>query len=148
MDGSRIDGDSQYAGLCARHGWAFAAYDEQGTLLAAAKGRPPSWAEGIHGAELWGLFMAVTCADPWSPIRVDCSSVQQGSQKGLAWACAPERCLAKIWNPLNAAIDDDPTRVVWMPAHCSQAAVGVKQLGTVRGSQQLMSLEMPRLASH
>ena len=129
VDGSRIDGDSQYADLCARHGWAFAAYDEQGTLLAAAKGRPPSWAEGIHGAELWGLFMAVTCADPWSPIRVDCSSLQQGSQKGLTWASAPDRCLARIWSPLNAALDDDPSRVVWMPAHCSQAAVGVKQLG-------------------
>ena len=73
--------------------------------------------------------MAVTSADPWAAIRVDCSSVQQGSQKGLAWAAAPDRCLARVWAPLNAALDDDPERVVWMPAHCSQAAVGSKRLG-------------------
>jgi hypothetical protein len=129
VDGSRIDGDSAFAGLCARQGWAFAAYDEEGALLAAAKGRPPPWADGIFGAELWGLFMATMSADPWAPFRVDCLSVQQGTQKGQVWAAAPERRYARIWAPLNAALDDDPGRVVWMPAHCSKSAVGHKQLG-------------------
>ncbi len=68
VDGSRIDGERSYAGLCARHGWAFAAFDEAGSLVAAAKGRPPAWAEGIFGAELWGLLMAASSADAWAPL--------------------------------------------------------------------------------
>ena len=115
--------------MCARHGWAFAAYDEEGALVAAAKGRPPALADGIYGAELWGLFMAASSADPWAPLRVDCQSVQVGSQMGREWAAAPDRCLARVWAPLNAALDDDPQRVVWMPAHCSHDAVGKKRLG-------------------
>ena len=63
VDGSRVDGEWQLAGLCARHGWAFAAYDDAGALCAAAKGRPPAWAAGIYDAELWGLFMAAMVAD-------------------------------------------------------------------------------------
>ena len=129
VDGSRIDGEPSFAGMCARHGWAFAAYADDGTLLAVARGRPPAWAEGIHGAELWALFMAATSSDPWSPLRVDCPSVQQGTQKGQTWAEAPERCLARVWAPLNATLDDDPTRVVWMPAHCGLTAVGERKLG-------------------
>ena len=115
--------------MCARHGWAFAAYDEAGTLVAAAKGKPPAWAAGIYGAELWGLSMAVSSTDAWAPIRVDCLSVQQGSQRSIAWASDPGRCLAKAWGPVCAALEDNPQRVVWMPAHCSSAAVGVKKLG-------------------
>lgn len=137
VDGSRIDGEHSLAGMCARHGRAFAAYDDTGSLLAAAKGRPPSWAEGIWGAELWGLLMAVTSADPWAPMRVDCVSVKQGSQKGLAWAGAPDRTLAWAWAPLAAALDDDPRRVVWMPAHCSQDSVGSRKLGNGEGLTKL-----------
>ncbi len=73
--------------------------------------------------------MAVSCADPWAPLRVDCSSVQQGAQQGPAWANAPDRRLARVWSPLIAALDDDPRRVVWMPAHCGKDQVGVRQLG-------------------
>ena len=129
VDGSRIDGEPSLAGMCARHGWAFAAYDDDGTLLAAARGRPLAWAEGIHGAELWALVMAATSSVPWSPLRVDCLSVQHGTQKGRTWAETPERRLARVWDPLNATLDDDPTHVVWMPAHCRLAAVGERKLG-------------------
>jgi hypothetical protein len=62
-------------------------------------------------------------------VRVDCLSVQQGTQKGQDWAGAADRHLARIWAPSNAALDDDPQRVVWMPAHCSKDAVGVRRLG-------------------
>ena len=113
VDGSRIYGDSNLAGLCARQGWAFAAYDDAGALCAAARGRPPAWVEGIHGAELWGLAMAVSSADPWTPIRVDCLAVQKGAQKDKAWAEAPDRCLARVWAPVIAALDDGAQRVVW-----------------------------------
>ena len=46
------------AGSCARRGWAFAVLDELGQKIAAARGRPPAWASGINGAELWALLMA------------------------------------------------------------------------------------------
>eukprot|EP00973_Karenia_brevis_P088046 12211286-Karenia_brevis.AAC.1 len=50
-DGSRLDGGQQYAGMCARHGWAIAAVDQEGQVVATASGRPPRWADGIFGAE-------------------------------------------------------------------------------------------------
>ena len=40
--------------------WASAVYNSEGEIVAAANGRPPAWAEGIHGAELWGLLMAAS----------------------------------------------------------------------------------------
>jgi len=64
VDGSRVDGEWYFEGMCARHGWAFAAYDDAGKLCAAAKGRPPGWIDGIYGTELWGLWMATSSADP------------------------------------------------------------------------------------
>ena len=128
VDGSRLDGEASLAGLCARHGWAIAIFDSTGTLQASAKGRPPAWSSGIHGAELWGLLMATQAASPWASIRVDCLSVQQGAQRGGAWAAAPDRRLARAWAPIAAALDEDSERVIWMPAHCTESQVGVKQL--------------------
>ena len=128
VDGSRIDAEVPLAGLCARHGWAVAVFDEEGKLQAAANGRPPSWAAGIHGAELWGLLMASRIADPWAVIKVDCLSVQQGAQRGKDWASAPDRNLARAWAPLAASLEDDAGRVVWMPAHCTESHIGVRQL--------------------
>ena len=58
--------------------WAIAAFDADGNLEAAAKGRPPSWSSGIYGAELWSVLMAVYSSMPGAPIRADCLSVQQG----------------------------------------------------------------------
>eukprot|EP00973_Karenia_brevis_P069317 9637434-Karenia_brevis.AAC.1 len=55
VDGPRLDAEWQLGGFCARHGWAMAAVNDQGAITAAARGRPPAWALGIHGAELWGL---------------------------------------------------------------------------------------------
>ena len=127
-DGSRLDGGSQYAGLCARHGWATAAFDPQGTLVAAALGRPPQRADGIFGAELWGLLMSTSCSGPCDGFRVDCMSVQQGAQRETSWASAPRRRHARIWNPIAQVLEDHPERCVWMPAHCSLAQVGCKQL--------------------
>ena len=128
VDGSWIDGDASLAGLCARHGWAMAIFDSKGSLQASAKGRPPAWASGIYGAELWGLLMATQTADPWAPIRVDCSSVQQGAQLGESWASSPTRKLARAWAPIAAALEEDTERVSWMLAHCTNSHVGVKQL--------------------
>jgi hypothetical protein len=128
VDGSRIDAEGPLAGLCARHGWAVAVFDTDGNLQASAKGRPPAWSPGIHGAELWALLMASQIADPWASIKVDCLSVQQGAQRGQSWAEAPERKLARAWAPIAATMDADPHRVVWMPAHCTESHVGKRQL--------------------
>jgi hypothetical protein len=129
VDGSRLDGEWDLAGMCARHGWAMASYGTDGRLEAAAKGRPPTWASGIYGAELWSLLMAARSAGPRAPIRVDCLSVHQGAQRGKQWARAPDRRLARAWGPLVTALGDEPERVVWMPAHCSHEQIGEKKLG-------------------
>jgi hypothetical protein len=128
VDGSRLDAEWDLSGMCARYGWAIAAFDEAGALAAAANGRPPAWATGIFGAELWGLLMASVSAEPGAPFRVDCLAVQQGAGRGSTWATAPDRKLARAWGPLAAALDGEPQRVVWMPAHCSHALVGIRTL--------------------
>ena len=128
VDGSLLDGEWQLAGCCARRGWALAAVDCNGTVTAAAKGRPPAWCSGIHGAELWGLLMATQVAAPGVPFRVDCLAVQQGAQRGQQWAEAPDRVFARAWAPVAMVLEDHPGRVAWMPAHCGAGEVGVKRL--------------------
>ena len=109
---------------CKRSGWSFVVYRGSGELEAAAHGRPPAWAKGIHGAELWALLMAAQSCMPTSPLWVDCESVRRGSQRGGTWATAPCRRLARAWGPLAAALEDRPERVGWMPAHCSAGQAG------------------------
>ena len=128
-DGSLIDAEWKLAGCCARRGWAFAVANEAGDVIASAHGRPPAWTGGIHGAELWSLLMAALTALPGSDFRVDCMAVQVGTQRGRAWATAPERHLARAWSPLAASLEDQVGNVVWMPAHTSHEAVGNKRLG-------------------
>ncbi len=128
-DGSLIDAHWQLDGSCARSGWAFAAVDTMGWAIAAAHGRPPSWAGGIHGAELWALLMAGQSAISGSQFRVDCLSVVTGAQRGATWATAPHRVLAQAWGPLAVTIEDAAQSVVWMLAHCTVAQVGAKRLG-------------------
>ena len=72
--------------------------------------------------------MATQAADPWAPIRVDCLSVQQGAQKGGAWASSPDRTLSRAWAPIAAALEENTKRVSWMLAHCTWSHVGVRRL--------------------
>jgi hypothetical protein len=128
VDGSRLDGQHDLYGFCARHGWAIAAYDKDHRLVAAAQGRPPQWADGIHGAELWALLMAVGAFDPGCALKVDCAAVHLGSRKDEQWATAPCRVLARAWGPLTAALAGDRDRVTWMPAHCNADSLEGKRL--------------------
>ena len=73
--------------------------------------------------------MAASTALPGSSFRVDCSSVQLGSQREASWASALERRLARAWAPLAAGLEGRADTVVWMPAHCEAGAVGVRRLG-------------------
>ena len=118
VDGSRLDAEHFLGGFCARQGWAFAAYDDQDELQAAAHGRTPAWASGTHATELWGLLMAAQSSGAFCPLKVDCLAVQKGSQRGLNWAGAPSRKFARAWGPLAATLEEDSRRVIWMPAHC------------------------------
>jgi len=147
VDGSRLYAEHELCGLVARQGWAIAAYDDNRQLVAAAHGRTPAWADGIHAAELWGLLMATQSFDPGCALKVDCLSVQQGSVRGIGWATAPGRKLARAWAPLVAALEGEP-RVTWMPAHCSEDHLDGKLLGDgskltvphVRGNQMVDTL--------
>jgi len=128
VDGSRLDGEHDLHDLCARQGWAIAAYDKEHQLVAAAHGRTPPWAKGIHATELWGLLMAVQNFDPGCALKVDCAAVQIGSKRDAAWANAPCRTFARAWGPISNALADDHQRVVWMPAHNTATSFVGKKL--------------------
>jgi len=123
VDGSRLAGEHDLFGMCARQGWAFAAYDVDQQLVAAAKGRTPDWAEGIHATELWALNMALQSLDPGCVIKGDCQAVHRGSQRGIRWAGEAGRTLARAWGPVAAALGDAPERALWMPAHCTDKSM-------------------------
>ena len=107
--------------MTARHGWSFVVTDCTGNVVAAAHGRPPHWADGIFGAELWGLHEATaTSADLEDHFWVDCQSVQRGSTYGIAWASAPARKMARAWIPIASRLEGDTSRTSWMPAHTTE----------------------------
>jgi hypothetical protein len=126
VDGSRLYAEHGLFDMCARRGWAFAAVNELQEVVAAAQGRPPGWADGIHGAELWGLLQATQSAGLDDGFKVDCLAVRLGVCKGAEWAADPSRRLARAWIPVASAIEGASDRVVWMPAHCSAEALGHK----------------------
>ena len=128
VDGSRLHGNAKFYDLTAVRGWAVAVYDRDGEMLAAAHGRPPLWAQGIHATELWGLLMAIQITDAFSPIRTDCLAVKKGTTLGLEWANSPARVFGRAWGPVATALEGNEDRLAWMPAHCASEAVGVKKL--------------------
>eukprot|EP00973_Karenia_brevis_P050880 7066624-Karenia_brevis.AAC.1 len=70
--------------------------------------------------------MATAEAFPGSTGITDCQSVQMDFYRGRAWATAPCRKYARVWNAILSATDDDPTTfpMVWMPAHTAKHDVG------------------------
>ena len=131
-DGSMIDSHWQLAGICARRGWAFSWRDRHGRTLALARGRPPEWAPGIHGAELWGLLQSATLSTEDAPFLVDCKAVLLGAQRDAGRAHAPSRPLARAWIPLHGALDQVRRTVQWMPAHCELSDAGTRDISTGR----------------
>ena len=120
-DGSRIDADAGLYSLCARSGWGLAIYNEQHQLIGAARGRPPWWATSIHATELWAMLMAVRDTDPFCKLWTDCRAIEQGSRKGLPWACSAKRLYARAWAPIAAALGGAAERVSWVPSHCADS---------------------------
>ena len=86
IDGSFLYSEARYCGLASRRGWALAVYNAANELIASARGRPPQWVEGIHGAELWSLLQAVGIGSLPCEILSDCMAVLLGARRGQAWA--------------------------------------------------------------
>ena len=79
-DGSFLDNVVNETG---RGGWAFVVVGENGAIVAAAYGAPPSWIQGIEGAEAWATFQALLVTIPeQSRYWPDCQPVHLAAQKG------------------------------------------------------------------
>ena len=128
-DGSRLFAEHKYFGLCARQGWAWCAIDAASQLVAAAQGRPPAWAEGIFGAELWATLMATHASSYHDDqFRVDCQAVASGIRQTSDWGADGKRTLARAWIPVLSAFEGRTDCAAWMPAHCNEKAAGQKYL--------------------
>ncbi len=124
-DGSLLDGPPQFCGLCGRLGWAFVVLDNAGHVVASAHGVPPPWVTTIHGAELWAVQMATSCALPGTAFRTDCLSVVQVYRRGRQVAAAAGCYYARIWNVIFSHLDDcTDVDLEWMPAHSKPDDVG------------------------
>ena len=136
-DGSMIDGAPRFSGLCARLGWAFVLVDCHGALLAAASGQPPQWVRSVPGAESWALMQAATAFGDAPAYRVDCLALLQAYEQGFAKATASGSFFAEVWVQIRMAWDNNElVDLVWMPAHTSEADVGVLELS----NRQLLSV--------
>ncbi len=66
---------------------------------------------------------------PFPPAVVtDCQGILKGLLSGPAATTKPDKKLARTWQLVRAALDDDfanaAVLLTWMPAHCSAAAIG------------------------
>jgi len=128
IDGSFLYSEARYCGLAARRGWALAVYNTEDQLIASARGRPPHWVEGIHGAELWSLLQALQLGPLQHRIFTDCMAVLLGTRRGQSWANESRRTYSRLWGPVSTAIEGDPDALAWLPAHCTGAQVGDRKL--------------------
>ena len=118
------------AGWASRAGWAVASFSHvTGELLASAYGKPPAWVDGIHGAELRSLLQTADVAGIHNQLRTDCIAVMTGAKQGQTWANAASRRYGRVWGPVAVTLEDSVDyRLAWMPAHCSETAIGKKML--------------------
>ena len=139
-DGSLMDGDWQFEKRCLSLGWSFSAVDINDVVVAAARGRPPSWITDIYGTELWATQQVTSHVLPsTSRLITDCDSVRDGYNRGRKWATAPGRRYARVWNVIYSASDTEEAMmpVIWMPAHTAEREIGVvtKSNGAVMTKQ-------------
>ena len=127
-DGSRIH--NQHPDTL-RLGWAFAAINSDGMVIAAASGVPPSYITDVPGAEAWAILQAAAHALPGSCFRSDCLPCVSAIASGRTVACTARRPLARVFNrvfDLFELRDFDGKDVAWMPAHTAAKDVGVLRL--------------------
>ena len=119
LDGSLLCSEVRYCGLAARRGWAVAIYNKAHELIASARGRPPEWLRGIHGAELWSLLQGLQLDPMGCKILTDCMAVLLGARRGAAWANESRRTYSRAWGPVATALEGDIRALQWVPAHCT-----------------------------
>ena len=136
IDGSFLYSETRYCGLAARRGWALAVYNAAGEQIASARGRPPQWAEGIHGSELWSLLQALQLGMMQSLVFTDCMAVLLGARRGQAWANESRRTYARLWGPVCSAMEGDSGSLLWLPAHCTAAQVADRRLSNGSAMKQ------------
>ncbi len=126
-DGSAVDGQHEQL---RRLGWAFVAIDAQGDVVAATYGSPPPWIDSVTGAEAWALMQASKVAGLGATFVTDSLSCAHAARRGVKWATAPSRPLARVWRMMLAGFGSGAggATVVWMPAHTAAHDIGVKLL--------------------
>ena len=130
-------------------GGFFAVYNDLDELVASARGRPPGWTQGIHGAELWSLFQALHAGPIQCRFLTDCKAVLLGAQRGIPWANDSRRVHGRVWGGVANALECQPEALAWTPAHCTGAQVAGKKLsdGTpMRQRHRIGNAEVDRLA--
>ncbi len=127
-DGSVVD--KNVAG-CSVAAWAFAAYDDQGGLVAAASGLTPNWIMEINGAEAWAILSAARNAGPGSTYITDSLNCVKMMCKGRKAATTARPRNARLWGLLQGIFDhvDDYKSLIWMPSHRTGTAVGSASKG-------------------
>ena len=125
-DGSLLDNEGWAEGWTVALGWSFVVVDAAGEVVASAHGCPPGWVTTIYGAELWAVQMVVRHVVPGAArILCDCQAVQRDCGRGLKWATAPGRVLARVWAVVAAPGGGAVPDIIWMPAHTAEHDVGV-----------------------
>ena len=131
LDGSMLSGNfGEYRAV----GFAIVVVSVTKELLAYGHGCPPVWCSTAAAAEAWALSEALALC-PFPPfMKTDCLALLHTAEGGLASATAANRPLARIWNRIGNAMDGNISRLrsdgllVWVPAHQSSAAIGIKVL--------------------
>ena len=124
IDGSAIDGPAR---LTARLGFAVVVVSKEGDLMAFAQGVPPGWVRDSAGAEMWALFVVLSC-NPGLPRTVtDCLGLLDMMARGVEEATRACRPMARLWAMIFRCTgtvvptfgpEDD---FIWMPSHCTAA---------------------------
>ena len=110
-----------------RLGWAFVVIGPGGRVIAAARGCPPIYITDNTGAEAWALLQAVAFSAEGCGFRSDSKPCVDAIARGRLLSCTSRSPLARVFNLLFDIIEYRGVaahKVVWLPAHMSQASVG------------------------
>ena len=129
-DGSRCGGSDP---LVASYGWALEARNGDGSTVAVAHGVPPWWVRSVAAAETWALSMAGISSAAPSRFRTDCLGVSQLYARGRLYATAGRQVCASAWKRFFGAVGSEDADVGWIPAHTSEADIGVTISADDRG---------------
>ena len=102
VDGSLFD-DIRPGELCL--GFAIAIVDKTGALLGLGGGIPPPWILSAAGAETWAFFTALHENAHVPEVITDCLGIVRTLERGLAWATAGARPLARLWRQISDVLE-------------------------------------------